>query len=76
MTGTTFPDPNPFPSPEPAIPPVKEPPDDPRLPRSPVTEPDDPAEPNQIIRSNKCGEEDEGLGEHIVRCVAGGVIHT
>jgi len=47
MTGTTFPDPNPFPSPEPAIPPVKEPPYDPQ-PRSPVVEPDDPAEPNQI----------------------------
>jgi hypothetical protein len=48
MTGKNFPDPSPLPSPEPTIPPVKEPPDDPPLPRSPVIEPDDPAEPNQI----------------------------
>jgi hypothetical protein len=48
MTGPNFPDRSPLPSAEPAIPPVKEPPDDPRLPRSPVVEPDDPAEPNQI----------------------------
>jgi hypothetical protein len=48
MTGPTFPDPSPMPSPEPSIPPVKEPPDDPRLPPSPAIDPDDPAEPNQI----------------------------
>jgi len=48
MTGPNFPDPNPLPSPEPAVPPVKEPPDDSPMPRSPVIEPDDPAEPNQI----------------------------
>src|ERR1035441_112602 len=48
MTGPNFPDPSPLPSPEPTIPPVREPPDDPRLPRSPVIQPDDPAEPNQI----------------------------
>jgi hypothetical protein len=48
MVGPNFPDPNPMPSPEPAIPPVKEPLDDPQLPRSPVLDPDDPSEPNQI----------------------------
>jgi hypothetical protein len=48
MAGPTFPDPNPMPPPEPAIPPAKEPPDDPaRMPRSPAIDPD-PAEPNQI----------------------------
>src|SRR5689334_19066541 len=54
MTGPSFPDPNPLPSPEPAIPPVKEPPDDPHSPRSPVIEPDDPAEPNRIYNSSWC----------------------
>jgi hypothetical protein len=49
MSGPNFPDPNPMPSPEPNIPPIKEPPDDPaRMPRSPVIDPDDPSEPNQI----------------------------
>ena len=48
MAGPNFPDPNPMPSPEPAIPPVREPSDAPGLPRSPVIDPDDPAEPNQI----------------------------
>ena len=48
MTGTIFPDPNPLPSPEPTIPPIMEPPDDPQLPRSPAIDPDDPAEPNRI----------------------------
>jgi hypothetical protein len=48
MAGPNFPDPNPMPSPEPAIPPVREPSDAPGLPRSPVIDPDDPAVPNQI----------------------------
>lgn len=48
LAGPNFPDPNPMPSPEPAIPPVREPSDAPGLPRSPVIDPDDPAEPNQI----------------------------
>ena len=48
MTGPNFPDPNPMPSPEPAIPPVREPGDDVGIPRSPVMDPDDPSEPNQI----------------------------
>jgi hypothetical protein len=48
MAGPNFPDPNPMPSPEPAIPPVREPSDAPGLPRSPVIDPQDPSEPNQI----------------------------
>lgn len=48
MTGPNFPDPNPMPSPEPVIPPVREPGDDVGIPRSPVMDPNDPSEPNQI----------------------------